>query len=333
MVVPGSPSGARFEMATRPRDAAPLATEPGACALCGGRTGRAFAHGFDFEYETTREEFTFHCCSCGGLYLDPRPAPAALERIYPDDYYSYDFERKLGPLVRRFKALADGAKVRAYRPYLADGARVLDVGCGDGHVLRTIARVAARPVELVGIELSEQASAAAEASGVQVLRGRIEEVALPAGAFDLVIMNQLIEHVREPRAVLERIREALAPKGHLFLETPNVESLDARLFRRRYWGGYHFPRHFHLFGTRTFERLVWDAGLEVVAHRPLVCPQFWIISVRNWLTARGRTGLATRVVSPFNPLLLAPVTLFELLHQRAWWTSNQQLVARRPAAG
>jgi len=316
-------------MVTSPKDAAPLATEAGACALCGGRSGTPLAQGFDFEYGTTRDEFVLHRCPCGGVYLDPRPAPESLGRIYPGDYYSYDFEQKLGPLVTRFKAFADGAKVRAYRPYLSPGARVLDVGCGDGHLLRTIARVVGHPLELAGIEFSEHAIAAAEASGIRVLRGRIEEVELPPSRFDVIIMNQLIEHVREPRAVLERIRDSLAPSGHLFLETPNVDSLDARLFRRRYWGGYHLPRHFHLFGTRTFERLVEAVGLEPVAHRPLVCPQFWIISVRNWLTERGAPAWATRIVSPFNPLLLAPVTLFELLHQRVWWTSNQQLVARR----
>jgi len=311
------------------RDVDPIPTESGACALCGRRDGTPLARGFDFEYGTTREEFTFHRCACGGVYLDPRPAPSALGRIYPSDYYSYDFARKLGPLVMRFKAWSDRTKVRGYRPYLGPGGRVLDVGCGDGHGLREIATAVPHALDLTGVEFSEHAIAAAESRGVHVIRGRIEDVELPRDAFDLIVMNQLIEHVREPRVVLERIAAALSPRGHVFLETPNLDSLDARLFGRRYWGGYHLPRHFHLFDTRTFERLAGQAGLRIVAHRPLVCPQFWIISVRNWLVERGATGLATRIVSPFNPLLLAPVTVLELLHQRLWWTSNQQLVASR----
>ena len=87
-------------------------------------------------------------------------------------------------------------------------------------------------------------------------------------------------------------------------------------------------RHFHLFDTRGLQRLVEAAGLVQVAQKPLVCPQFWIISVQNWLKERGAERFAERVVSPFNPLLLAPVTVLEILHQRFWWTSNQQLVAR-----
>lgn len=311
-----------------PASEEPIATEPGACALCGGTTGVPLARGYDFEYLTTRQEFTFWRCPCGGVYLNPRPAPSALSRIYPSSYYSYDFAKKLGPFVMRFKALTERAKVREYDPYLRAGARVLDIGCGDGHLLRQIGDASAYPLVLEGVELPGDAADAARTHGIRVHTGRIEEVELPARAFDLVIMNQLIEHVRDPVEVLQRVAASLAPSGHLFIETPNLDSLDARLFRRRYWGGYHLPRHFHLFDTQALARLVERAGLGVVAHRPLVCPQFWIISVQNWLKTRGATRLAERVVSPFNPLLLAPVTVVEMVQKRLWWTSNQQLVSR-----
>src|SRR5207244_5463137 len=124
---------------------------------------------------------------------------------------------------------------------------------------------------------------------------------LPAASFDLVIMNQLIEHVRDPIAVLHRVARALRPGGHLFVETPNLDSLDARLFRRRYWGGYHLPRHFHLFDSKSLPRLVRQAGLTPIGLKPLVCPQFWIISLQNWLSDRGRRALGRRLFRPFNP--------------------------------
>src|SRR5207249_12123655 len=69
----------------------PLPTEAGACALCGRRMGERLAAGPDFEYDTTRTELALWRCPCGGVYLDPRPAPAALARIYPANYYAYDF--------------------------------------------------------------------------------------------------------------------------------------------------------------------------------------------------------------------------------------------------
>ena len=314
---------------TPPPDTAPLPTEPGACALCGARTGTPLAAGWDFEYGTTRQEFTLRRCACGGVYLDPRPAAAALGRIYPPDYYAYDFESKLPPLVARVKGATERAKARSYLAYLRPGARVLDVGCGDGHALALLAAEAGFPLVLDGVEFAGEAAAAAAARGIRVHEGRIETLTLEPGAYDLVIMNQLIEHVPDPAAILRRIAAALTPSGHLFLETPNLDSLDARLFRRRYWGGYHLPRHFHLFDRRTLPRLVATAGLETVAMRPLVCPQFWIISIGNWLRAHGRGALALRVASPFSPLCLAPATAIEVVQARLWWTSNLQLVARR----
>src|SRR5207247_203288 len=123
----------------------PLPTEAGACALWGRRMGAGLAAGPDFESDTTRTELALWRCPCGGVYLDPRPAPAALARIYPANYYAYDFVEKLGGFVMRFKTMVERAKVRAYRASLAPGGRVLDVGCGDGHVLAQLRRHAGVP--------------------------------------------------------------------------------------------------------------------------------------------------------------------------------------------
>jgi 2-polyprenyl-3-methyl-5-hydroxy-6-metoxy-1,4-benzoquinol methylase len=100
----------------------------------------------------------------------------------------------------RFKAMAERAKLEAYRAYLPDGGRALDVGCGDGHLLIQLAGDRRASLRLEGVEFSEAAARAAEARGLTVHRGRIEDVSLPEATFDLVIMNQLIEHVADPVA-------------------------------------------------------------------------------------------------------------------------------------
>ncbi len=291
-----------------------------------------FAAGRDYEYDTCDTWVTaVRCRDCGLVYLNPRPAAAALPTIYPDNYYAYDFTSSMPGVVRWVKDRVDAMKVRLYLRLLPGPGRILDVGCGDGRILDMLRRHGRADWDLWGVEFSDGAAAHARRAGYTVLVGRFEDVALEPASLDLMIMNQLIEHVDDPRAMIAKARAALRPGGHLVIETPNIDSLDARLFRRRYWGGYHFPRHFTLFDARTLAATVSAGGLEPIAKRPLICPQFWILSLHHAALERGMPRRLVDWLSFRNPALLAPATLLEAVQKLVWWTSNLQLVARRAA--
>jgi hypothetical protein len=66
----------------------------------------------------------------------------------------------------------------------------------------------------------------------------------------------------------------------MIIDTPNRGGLDYKLFRRRYWGGYHVPRHFHLFTQDSLTQLIERAGLTVYKKGYLPSMGFWIISFR-----------------------------------------------------
>ena len=59
----------------------------------------------------------------------------------------------------------------------------------------------------------------------------------PNGTFDVILMLNLIEHVDNPGELLRKAHRLLAPNGIVVVKTPNTDSLDARLFRNRNWGG------------------------------------------------------------------------------------------------
>ena len=66
-------------------------------------------------------------------------------------------------------------------------------------------------------------------------------------------MNQLIEHVDSPDLVIKKAHDMLEKDGILFIETPNINSWDFLLFKKRYWG-WHTPRHWYLFNQNLFQK-------------------------------------------------------------------------------
>ena len=85
------------------------------------------------------------------------------------------------------------------------GARVLDVGCGDGTLLAYLGSF--KQVDCRGLELSMAKVRAAVSQGLSVIQGNLETDLkdYPAGAFDYVILSQTLQATHRPRAVLEEM--------------------------------------------------------------------------------------------------------------------------------
>ena len=85
------------------------------------------------------------------------------------------------------------------------GARVLDVGCGDGALLKTL--IANRGVDARGIELSQAGVNSCVAQGLSVIQGDADTdlAAYPDGSFDYAVLSQTLQATRNPRVVLEHL--------------------------------------------------------------------------------------------------------------------------------
>ncbi len=88
---------------------------------------------------------------------------------------------------------------------VAHGSRVLDLGCGDGALLRLLADT--RGVDARGLELSQKGVNDCVAKGLSVIQGDADTdlASYPDGAFDYVILSQTIQATRQPRVVLEQM--------------------------------------------------------------------------------------------------------------------------------
>lgn len=109
--------------------------------------------------------------------------------------------------------------------------RVLDLGVGQGFDLLNIRAALGRPAGLHGVECYEPYAEQAEANGICVARVDLERQALPyeAASMDLVVANQVLEHVKELFWIVSEVHRVLKPGGHFVVGVPNLASLHNRL--------------------------------------------------------------------------------------------------------
>lgn len=114
---------------------------------------------------------------------------------------------------------------------IRSGGRVLDIGCASGHLGRELI---AKGAEVWGIEVDPASGEAARAVGyADVLLADLDTVdELPWGiqTYDVVIVADVLEHVKGPGRVLSLIRDKwLAPRGEVLVSLPNVANFTTRL--------------------------------------------------------------------------------------------------------
>lgn len=311
----------------------PLRLVTGSCAVCGSGDAAPVGVGEDFEYRTSADSFlAVQCNECGLVYLDRRPAESELQRIYPDHYHAFDFSAGQFGVVHRVRRQLEGRRLLGVTKEVAAEGRILDVGCGDGFHLGLLRDFGSASWRLVGVDPDQRATSRAQANGFDAHLGTVESADLGDASFDLVLLIQTIEHVADPGAVLRRIRTLLRPGGRLLVVTDNTGSLDFTIFKRRHWGGYHFPRHWHLFNEGALRRLASASGLEVEELGTMVSPVNWVYSIRNMLDDWGAGPWLVDRFSLESTGSLAAFTCFDAVHHLAGRGALLRAVLQRPLA-
>lgn len=185
------------------------------------------------------------CSRCGAATTDPWPSEAELDAAYAGPYRP-DGGRFSGPgdlLLRRARSLL-ASRLDAIAP----PGPVLDVGAGDGALLDALHRVGR---EATGLER--------EATRDDVLAQDLDEV---EGRWAAIVFWHSLEHLPQPGHAVQRAVELLAPGGALVVAVPNSESLQCRIFGRR-WLALDPPRHLVHLGSGTLRRRLAELGLRV----------------------------------------------------------------------
>jgi len=110
------------------------------------------------------------------------------------------------------------------------GEVLLDVGCWDGETTRRCGG-AMRAQRLLGVEVYEEQARRAEERGLEVARIDLEAERFPwaDGSVDVVVCNQVLEHLKNVWLPLSEIHRVLRPGGHAILSVPNLASFHNRV--------------------------------------------------------------------------------------------------------
>jgi len=280
------------------------------CPVCGSPDG-AVRYGAcrDLLFPTPGEFSVFACPSCGALYCNPQITPDQFGTYYRASYYPtarqiLSRRESRGPMqrlkrlaLRRFWGPARRdtffrrAARRVLRPLsnelrmavpVSGRGRILEVGCSSGEQLYLLRQYGWRAE---GIEPSADACAEARKLGVPVQECTLEAADLPEQAYDLIELSHVFEHLAEPAASLQKLRDALAPGGRIILTLPNGRSLGHWLFGRN-WRGLEVPRHYVTYTPEGLRLLCERLGLRVCRVRSLVAPEVIVGSIKFSLQVR-----------------------------------------------
>ena len=139
------------------------------------------------------------------------------------------------------------------------GKRVLDLGCRTG----ALTQAYLEGNDVVGVDVDREALAHAQQLGIETLQADVEQpLPFPDESFDTVAAGELVEHVREPEALVAEVRRVLRPGGAFVGSVPNFYRLKNRLAFLVGRPLDHDPTHLHVFGPQDLEALL--RGFEEV---------------------------------------------------------------------
>ena len=274
----------------------------------------------DWEYGVAWSSRLVECEKCGLVTHDPPVRSDQIELLYPSNYLAHSAASRTKSIYGQLKTFLGKLGARGVSRQIPQGGSCLEVGCGNGSFLRVLTSV--RPdIAVAGVDITDVG-----VSGVPSFtfyQGQLEQVDFGERRFDVVYCSNLIEHVPDPFLFLRKVAQILKPGGVIYGVTPDHLSVDRYLFRR-YWAGYHYPRHTFVFNHDNIRQILEKCGYQVV--RVGGSYGFWYTSLANRFIelpgTKPRGLLFAAVTACFLP--------FDLAVNRFRCQGSMTFIARRP---
>jgi 2-polyprenyl-3-methyl-5-hydroxy-6-metoxy-1,4-benzoquinol methylase len=215
-----------------------------ACLLCEGKQARLV-------YRTGEGRY-LKCCDCGLVSVDPMATAEQMKNraeFWANQHHK-SVEKVTTHYSSQFQRIAFGDYLQRFERYRSTG-RILDIGCGIGGFVDAAQQAG---WDSYGVDVSSSAQIPIS-RGLKVLQSSLEEANFPQDYFDVVTLFDVIEHLPDPKMMIQQAGRVLRPGGCIFLLTPNQGSLLAKILKER-WEMVEPEDHLVLYDRRTLGALL-----------------------------------------------------------------------------
>ena len=254
------------------------------CPVCNSNYFNIFKEVFDDRYGEPNKYNLARCIRCNHISTYPRleqeELGALYSKYYPRKNINYkDILSKVKlnkNLFSRFLNWFQGIN-NLGQLYAKKNDQVLDIGCGDCSSLIYLRKLGAIPY---GVEADINVLSIAKSLDLSVHFGSIEDKPFSKVFFDLIVMNQVLEHMPAPEKTLNLIKERLKQKGRIIIVIPNNGSFWQKVTGSK-WINWHIPYHLHHFNKKNVEIMLRKNDFKIIKSQTIT-PNIWtILQIRH----------------------------------------------------
>jgi 2-polyprenyl-3-methyl-5-hydroxy-6-metoxy-1,4-benzoquinol methylase len=164
----------------------------------------------------------YRCPGCDLVFVYPVPEGGEIKNLYSEES-GYQANKKIN--VAHVQSTKKDRTVISYLKSKNPKGKILDIGASSGDFLFLAKE---EGLETYGVEINKGTGETAQARGLDVFIGSFENIPFLPQSFDFIFLGDVIEHVPDPRILLEKCKNLLSQKGFLIISTPNLDSFWAR---------------------------------------------------------------------------------------------------------
>ncbi len=288
------------------------------CILCKKETLHHIisSNPYDYEYDIKSAKHSIvRCDHCGLIMLYPIPTVNQLLKYYPNDYTNYGEEQS--SLLRHIlEKMYSESQIKLVKSLIGNTGKILDVGCATGKLIGLLEKNG--EWKCYGIEFKNETAEIGRRAGRKIFTGTLENLNLDSASYDLVILNHMIEHAPEPLKLLKEVYRILKKNGRMYIETPNVDCIDFKIFKDK-WGCVHYPRHTFIFSRKNILKSLSMVGFETGKISFSIHTCGWALGCQNILSKYFNLNKTYGRISIYPLLLLSfvPFTILQKLFGNA----------------